>query len=983
MRRWLLTILTAVLLLVKPASAAVLYVSTTGSDAHSGGSWSDAKQTIPAALTIANPGDQVWVAGGTYVGSFTLRKDVAVYGGFAGTETDLSQRNVAVNPTVLDGNATVRIVTVNADATPATVLDGFYLRNGAANSSNRAAYIFCTGNPTISQCTFASVVSIDGFWDAVQLQSSAGPHFLYCIFNTRGAAIDGTAGSPYIEHCAFDNCYISLYGISLIENCTFQNWVDGPAIAVSYSLTDPNGVSVVRDVQISNCGEGISLYNNAVDVANCGIIGCQYAGISGTATNLSVVNCLIGGNGKPRQPGDVTGGIWVGADSLTVSQCTFLNNTGTGIMARTGRSGATNLRIIDSLFVGNHSAEDGGAIQALGTGIIANNTFSDNQGAVTGVALYSSADYGLTFANNVVAYNSQGISGRSTPALLSHNCFFGNTGGDYSNIAPGATDLHVDPQFVNRSSGDFHLAPTSPAIDAGDDTVVQAGDLDLDFRTRRQGSHVDIGAYETASALSANLSVQVAALPTSVLAGSQITYTFTVRNAGPADATGASLTDTLPASLHLVSAASSQGSCIASGNSVSCDLGTLSSGAQATVTIVAQAPADGGGSIQNTASVSSAVPDVDLSDNSASTTTAVVAAANLSVTHQASAASVAVGGSLTYLTTVTNAGPSSASNVVVDITLPAGVTLNSAISSQGICAVVPSGLHCALGTLSTNGTSTITVVITPGSSAPASLVSTATVAATETDPNPSNNSATASPTLSAAADLALTGTIARYVQAGDTLSYTLTVTNNGPSPTTSVNVTNNLPAHATFVSVAPSAGTFAQQNGQLQWTILTLANGATATLTVVVRTATDQTLSWSTDASVTAGQSDPVSGNNSLSLTAQRCASDITATVKVKKGALTFSRAKQHWLQKVTLTAAKKQTLPASLSLVVAQLSQNAVLKNGNGVTQCAQPVSSPYVNVPGAARPARTATVTLEFTRADKNPVTYTAKVLAGSGVR
>lgn len=88
-----------------PAAAATKHVKYSATGANNGTSWANAYTSLQTALTDAQAGDQIWVAAGTYKPttgtdqsiSFQLRNGVAVYGGFAGTETNLSQRNISVN----------------------------------------------------------------------------------------------------------------------------------------------------------------------------------------------------------------------------------------------------------------------------------------------------------------------------------------------------------------------------------------------------------------------------------------------------------------------------------------------------------------------------------------------------------------------------------------------------------------------------------------------------------------------------------------------------------------------------------------------------------------------------------------------------------------------------------------------------------------------------------------------------------------------
>ena len=111
------------------APAAVFFVSTNGSDTLTGTSWADAKLTVSAAIEAAEGGDEIWVARGSYAGHLTLKPDLALYGGFAGTETSRDQRNWTNHLSVLWGVSNRAVVTVTGGG-PATRLDGFTIGGG-------------------------------------------------------------------------------------------------------------------------------------------------------------------------------------------------------------------------------------------------------------------------------------------------------------------------------------------------------------------------------------------------------------------------------------------------------------------------------------------------------------------------------------------------------------------------------------------------------------------------------------------------------------------------------------------------------------------------------------------------------------------------------------------------------------------------------------------------------------------------------------
>ncbi len=112
--------------------------------------------------------------------------------------------------------------------------------------------------------------------------------------------------------------------------------------------------------------------------------------------------------------------------------------------------------------------------------------------------------------------------------------------------------------------------------------------------------------------------------------------------------------------------------------------------------------------------------------------------ADLSITKTDSPDPVVADSPLTYTLTASNTGPSNASNVTVTDTLPANVIFGSATPSQGSCSGT-TGVTCNLGTINNGASATIIIAITPVQ--PGTITNTASVTATESDPNTLNNSA--------------------------------------------------------------------------------------------------------------------------------------------------------------------------------------------------------------------------------------------------
>ncbi len=359
----------------------------------------------------------------------------------------------------------------------------------------------------------------------------------------------------------------------------------------------------------------------------------------------------------------------------------------------------------------------------------------------------------------------------------------------------------------------------------------------------------------------ADLALGMTAQPDPVVIGSPLSYTITVTNNGPSATKNATVTHLLPSSLIFVSAVASQGSCSQAGGVVNCSLGTLASRAGATITVVG-IPSTAG-TISSTASVSSTQPDPNPYNNSATVVSRVnPASADLVARIVAAPNPIVLGGTLTYTVTVTNRGPSASSGVTAGNVFPPSVTILSATITQG--SISPDGGSWTIGSLPYGAGATATITAVPTQEG--AITATSTAQGNQLDPVPVNNTASVTTVVGAASDLAigLTG-LPNPTVVSSNVTYQIVVTNLGPSVATGVNVNDFLPGGAPVLSTNSTQGTISISGNTLSWTVGTLANGAKASLSLVVATTTTGVLS--TTATVSGAQTDPNLANNSATAT--------------------------------------------------------------------------------------------------------------------
>jgi uncharacterized repeat protein (TIGR01451 family) len=265
--------------------------------------------------------------------------------------------------------------------------------------------------------------------------------------------------------------------------------------------------------------------------------------------------------------------------------------------------------------------------------------------------------------------------------------------------------------------------------------TVKANEIDLDLSN-------NTATAETAVQPGPDLSVEKSDSPDPVQIGHELTYTIVVTNKGTPQATGVTLTDTLPAEVNFVSASSG---CTHANGTVTCDLGNLAKDTSATVTIKVTPTAVG--KITNKATVKANEIDPDPGNNMATAETTVQAPpppplgkADLYVYKgDYSPYVVRVGDFLTYRIEISNRGPAAATGVKLTDVLPVKLSHVSTATSQGTCIGGPT-VTCDLGTIQSGGFALVKVTVKP--IVHGLMINKVTLTSNETDPEPLNNSFT-------------------------------------------------------------------------------------------------------------------------------------------------------------------------------------------------------------------------------------------------
>jgi uncharacterized repeat protein (TIGR01451 family) len=490
-----------------------------------------------------------------------------------------------------------------------------------------------------------------------------------------------------------------------------------------------------------------------------------------------------------------------------------------------------------------------------------------------------------------------------------------------------------------------------------------------------EGNLLNDMATDVASVVSsADLSVTDSASPNPVAAGSNITYTQVVTNSGPSAADNATVVATIPANTTLVSIAAPAGWVCANpgfggtGNVVCTDVNMPGSTlASFTLIVKVNSGTANGTVITEAVSANSSATDPNVANNTATATTVVgTTAPDLTVTNVASPNPVQAGNNITYTQVVTNTGTTAATTATFTENTPANTTFVSITPPAGwTCGAFPPTCTNPSVAGGTSGTFTVVYKVAGGTASGTTITDTATVNAA--NQSFGSNSAIATDIVASAtqADLALsTAATPSSVLAGNNITYTQTVTNNGPAAATAVSFTEAIPTNTTFSSVSAPVGWTCTVTTSVTCTNPSLASGSSADIVVVVDTAAATAAGTITaTSSVSATTSDPTAANNSTTVaTPINVACDLAVTNSgtpspvAAGGTITYTQIVTNGGPSNCSTATFHEALPNNVTFVSA-----VVVNAGGGTWTC--PNASPVACTNPSVPPGSTGTITAKYT--------------------
>ncbi|HRI27439.1 MAG TPA: right-handed parallel beta-helix repeat-containing protein [Chitinophagales bacterium] len=518
---------------VMPTYATVRYVKPVAAGLGTGVSWEHASDDLTAMLLASEAGDEVWVAAGTYkptayppncVGcssvrnyTFFVNDGVSLYGGFAGNETNITQRNITANTTTLDGNVGISSWSDNSNHVLMAIaptngagvtINGFTVKNasgwGAASISVNGLQIYpykgggailYGGTNTITNNTFMDC-QID-FGGGIYIAQGINNYIAYNKIWKNNSLY---GGGIYIE--SGTNTIVNNEITDNRLNCCaamIENAGAGIVIWDGENLIANNNIHGNSSYEGSGCGVTIiggtnAIYNNTIknnQIENEG----RGAGIS----LWSGSNNTIAGNFITDNSATYGGGIHMdGGANIVFNNVIYNNsaNSGGGMYITGGQHNIINNTIVKNSVSGTSSGNKGGGIYTAfaptTNTLFANNILWANKlntsETTAGADYFHYSGMPATFLNNLLQLPEDAYTtvNNDLGALASGNVFAQSPMFAYINLPAGFDGI------LGSNDDGLRLLLTSPAVNAG----IAIGTHTTDLLGIPHFEQPDIGAYE-------------------------------------------------------------------------------------------------------------------------------------------------------------------------------------------------------------------------------------------------------------------------------------------------------------------------------------------------------------------------------------------------------------------------------------------------------------------------------------------------------
>ncbi len=814
-----------------------------------------------------------------------------------------SQTVSCVNSNVLAANSSYPSITINANVAqtaPSTITNTALVSGGgevnlANDSATDVASVVSTADLSVTNAASPNPVTAGSNITYTQILTNNGPSSADNATLVQAVPTNTTFVS--VAAPAGWSCVTPLSGATGNVVCTDVSMLGSTAatfsMVVKVNAATGNGTVITDTVTASS---SVSDPNSANNSASASTVVGTTAGAELTVTNVASPNPVLAGNNITYTQ-VVTNTGTAAATGATFNETTPANTTlvsitppagwtcatfppqCTSASVAAGSSGTfTAIYKVNALTVSGTIINDTATVNATNQAFGASSSLATDVVATAGqadLALTTTVTPATVIAGNDITYTqtvtNNGPSASSnvsfTQPIPASTTFVSVSAPAGWSCTVTASVTCTDSSLAASASADIILVVNvAPTVATGTITAspTVSSSSTTDPNSANNGSPVNTPVVDKC-----DLTVTNSGSPNPVAAGSNITYTQTVTNGGPSNCSTAKFVEATPTNSTWVSvsAVTTGGGTWTCPNSapVACTNPSVPPGSLATITAVytVNAGTAAGTIITDTATASSATPDTNINDNTATMAIGVASAgqADLSVTNAASPNPVIAGQNITFSQIVANGGPGPASSVLLTETLPANTTFVS-LSGPGTwscTSITPYTCSIASLAASATGNFTLVVKVNPTAASGSTISDTASVSGSTSDPNLGNNSASTSVQVADSADLSVTNSASPVpVIAANNITYTQVVTNAGPSAATSASFTENTPPNTTFVSLTPIPG---------GWSCILPAVGSAGTITCTNPSFAAGTASFPVVVKVTAGTAAGTGINDTATIT--------------------------------------------------------------------------------------------------------------------